>query len=225
MARLVALITLLAVALAPSAAQAAGLAATKRVLAREMARAGGVLAAPTWSISAPARSSTPPRPTSAACPRRSRSSTRPRGALLRYGPEGRLTTTVLADRAARRDRHDRRQRRPARRRRPDLRHRRVGHAWPSSSPHAGLQRIEGRVIGDESAFDAFRGVPSSGYRLTSEVGPLSALSFNHGRTGKRAPVLPGQPGPLRRPGVREGARARGREDHRHGPRRASPPPA
>ena len=50
------------------------------------------------------------------------------------------------------------------------------------------------MIGDESAFDAFRGVPASGYRLTSEVGPLSALAFNHGRTGKAAPVLPGQPG-------------------------------
>ena len=51
---------------------------------------------------------------------------------------------------------------------------------------AGLTRIEGRVIGDESAFDVFRG-PSVGFQLTSEVGPLSALSFNHGRTGKRRP--------------------------------------
>ena len=46
------------------------------------------------------------------------------------------------------------------------------------------KRVEGRVIGDESAFDAFRGVPASGYRLTSEVGPLSALAYNHGRTGQ-----------------------------------------
>jgi serine-type D-Ala-D-Ala carboxypeptidase/endopeptidase (penicillin-binding protein 4) len=49
------------------------------------------------------------------------------------------------------------------------------------------------VIGDESAFDAFRGVPASGYRLTGEVGPLSALSFNHGRTGKSAPYYQASP--------------------------------
>jgi len=58
---------------------------------------------------------------------------------------------------------------------------------------AGLTRVEGRVVGDESAFDAFRGVPASGYRLTNEVGPLSALSFNHGRTGKSAPYFQASP--------------------------------
>jgi serine-type D-Ala-D-Ala carboxypeptidase/endopeptidase (penicillin-binding protein 4) len=54
---------------------------------------------------------------------------------------------------------------------------------------AGLRRVTGRVMGDESAFDGRRGVPSSGYRLTSEVGPLSALSFNQGRTGVRHPYF------------------------------------
>ena len=44
-------------------------------------------------------------------------------------------------------------------------------------------------MGDESAFDGRRGPPSSGYRLTSEVGPLSALSFNQGRTGMRRPYF------------------------------------
>jgi D-alanyl-D-alanine carboxypeptidase/D-alanyl-D-alanine-endopeptidase (penicillin-binding protein 4) len=53
--------------------------------------------------------------------------------------------------------------------------------------------VEGRVIGDESAFDAFRGPPSEGYRTTSEVGPLSALAFNHGRTGKRFPYFQSSP--------------------------------
>ena len=57
----------------------------------------------------------------------------------------------------------------------------------------GLTRVLGRVVGDESAFDPFRGVPSSHYLLTSDVGPLSALSFNHGRSGKRRPVLAAQP--------------------------------
>ena len=44
-------------------------------------------------------------------------------------------------------------------------------------------------MGDESAFDGRRGPPSSGYRVSSDVGPLSALSFNRGRTGKRRPYF------------------------------------
>ena len=49
------------------------------------------------------------------------------------------------------------------------------------------------MVGDEIAFDGRRGVPSSGYALTSEVGPLSALTFNRGRTGLRSPYW--QPSP------------------------------
>ncbi|HTE64536.1 MAG TPA: D-alanyl-D-alanine carboxypeptidase/D-alanyl-D-alanine-endopeptidase [Solirubrobacteraceae bacterium] len=58
---------------------------------------------------------------------------------------------------------------------------------------AGIVEVTGRVIGDESAFDTRRGVPSSGFRLTSEVGPLSALTFNRGRTGRRAPFWQSRP--------------------------------
>jgi serine-type D-Ala-D-Ala carboxypeptidase/endopeptidase (penicillin-binding protein 4) len=58
---------------------------------------------------------------------------------------------------------------------------------------AGIVRVTGRVIGDESAFDTRRGVPSSGFRLTSDVGPLSALTFNRGRTGRRAPYWQNRP--------------------------------
>jgi serine-type D-Ala-D-Ala carboxypeptidase/endopeptidase (penicillin-binding protein 4) len=58
---------------------------------------------------------------------------------------------------------------------------------------AGIVQVTGRVIGDESAFDTRRGVPSSGFRLTSEVGPLSALTFNRGRTGRRAPFWQNRP--------------------------------
>ena len=58
---------------------------------------------------------------------------------------------------------------------------------------AGIVRVTGRVIGDESVFDTRRGVPSSGFRLTSEVGPLSALTFNRGRTGRRAPYWQNRP--------------------------------
>jgi serine-type D-Ala-D-Ala carboxypeptidase/endopeptidase (penicillin-binding protein 4) len=58
---------------------------------------------------------------------------------------------------------------------------------------AGIVSVTGRVIGDETAFDTRRGVPSSGFRLTSDVGPLSALTFNRGRTGRRAPFWQNRP--------------------------------
>src|SRR5215217_5424117 len=45
---------------------------------------------------------------------------------------------------------------------------------------AGVQRITGRVYGDESAFDSLRGGPDSGYGISPWVGPLSALSYNRG---------------------------------------------
>jgi D-alanyl-D-alanine carboxypeptidase/D-alanyl-D-alanine-endopeptidase (penicillin-binding protein 4) len=44
----------------------------------------------------------------------------------------------------------------------------------------GLERIDGRVIGDESFFDRRRGGPASGFGTSPYVGPLSALGFNHG---------------------------------------------
>ncbi len=49
------------------------------------------------------------------------------------------------------------------------------------------------MVGDESAFDAFRGTAVSKYQLSSDVGPLSALSFNHGRTGKSRPYWQASP--------------------------------
>jgi D-alanyl-D-alanine carboxypeptidase/D-alanyl-D-alanine-endopeptidase (penicillin-binding protein 4) len=45
---------------------------------------------------------------------------------------------------------------------------------------AGIERITGRVYGDESAFDSLRGGPDSGYGVSPYVGPLSALSYNRG---------------------------------------------
>jgi D-alanyl-D-alanine carboxypeptidase/D-alanyl-D-alanine-endopeptidase (penicillin-binding protein 4) len=45
---------------------------------------------------------------------------------------------------------------------------------------AGIERITGRVYGDESAFDSLRGGPDSGYGVSTWVGPLSALSYNRG---------------------------------------------
>ncbi len=45
---------------------------------------------------------------------------------------------------------------------------------------AGIERVSGRVFGDESRFDSLRGGPESGYATSFWVGPLSALSFNRG---------------------------------------------
>jgi D-alanyl-D-alanine carboxypeptidase/D-alanyl-D-alanine-endopeptidase (penicillin-binding protein 4) len=45
---------------------------------------------------------------------------------------------------------------------------------------AGVRRVTGDVLGDESLFDSLRGGPDSGYGVSEWVGPLSALSFNRG---------------------------------------------
>lgn len=48
---------------------------------------------------------------------------------------------------------------------------------------AGIERVSGRVRGDESRYDSRRGGPASNYQTSSFVGPLSALSFNAGERG------------------------------------------
>ena len=46
---------------------------------------------------------------------------------------------------------------------------------------AGLRRLEGTVVGDESLFDSRRSGPAEGYAASAEVGgPLTALAYNHG---------------------------------------------
>ncbi|HEX6714175.1 MAG TPA: D-alanyl-D-alanine carboxypeptidase/D-alanyl-D-alanine-endopeptidase [Thermoleophilaceae bacterium] len=45
---------------------------------------------------------------------------------------------------------------------------------------SGLTAVRGGVHGDESLFDTIRGVHDSGYRTSPWVGPLSALTLNHG---------------------------------------------
>jgi len=55
----------------------------------------------------------------------------------------------------------------------------------------GLTEVTGRVLGDESAFDALRGPRSS--RADFWVGPLSALTFNRGFTGRRRPLFQARP--------------------------------
>jgi serine-type D-Ala-D-Ala carboxypeptidase/endopeptidase (penicillin-binding protein 4) len=45
---------------------------------------------------------------------------------------------------------------------------------------SGIERVTGRIYGDESAFDSLRGGPDSGYGVSPWVGPLSGLSYNRG---------------------------------------------
>jgi D-alanyl-D-alanine carboxypeptidase/D-alanyl-D-alanine-endopeptidase (penicillin-binding protein 4) len=45
---------------------------------------------------------------------------------------------------------------------------------------AGIERVTGRVYGDESRHDSLRGGPYSAFGVSIWVGPLSALSFNRG---------------------------------------------
>ena len=53
----------------------------------------------------------------------------------------------------------------------------------------GVTRVDGAVIGDESAFDTLRGGPDSAYRPDSDLGGwLTALSWRHGRAGATGPA-------------------------------------
>ena len=49
----------------------------------------------------------------------------------------------------------------------------------------GIERVTGRIYGDESRFDALRGGPDSAYRTSIWVGPLSALAYNRGLASER----------------------------------------
>ncbi|HEY6779311.1 MAG TPA: D-alanyl-D-alanine carboxypeptidase/D-alanyl-D-alanine-endopeptidase [Thermoleophilaceae bacterium] len=60
---------------------------------------------------------------------------------------------------------------------------------------AGVERVTGRVVGDESRFDSLRGGPDSGFGTSIWVGPLSGLSFNRGlanEAGSAFQTLPPQ---------------------------------
>ncbi len=214
MTRLFALAVLLVLLIAPTA-RAADLAATQRVLNREMARSGAYSGAYVVDVRT-GQELFSYRADVARMPASVEKLYTSATALLNYGAEGHLTTEVLASTL------------------PDETGTIIGNivlrgggdptfgttaasALAEKLVDAGLTRIEGRVIGDESAFDVFRGVPASNFRLTSEVGPLSALSFNRGRTGKRRPYYQASPArfaaqefekALKRRGVRITGKAR-----------------
>ncbi|MBI5104032.1 MAG: D-alanyl-D-alanine carboxypeptidase/D-alanyl-D-alanine-endopeptidase [Solirubrobacterales bacterium] len=54
---------------------------------------------------------------------------------------------------------------------------------------AGVTRVDGGIVGDESLFDQRRGTPASGFAPDYDLyGWLSALSWRHGRAGSNGPA-------------------------------------
>ena len=185
MARIATLAALLAVALAP-AAQAADPAGTVHALDRQMRSAGGGSSAYVVDLG----TGQPLYDRGGDVPRIPASVNKlytTAAALTRYGADGQVTTEVLAATAI------------------DeelgvltgnlyLR----GGGDPTFGPGEirrlanrlagmGLTEVTGRVIGDESRFDALRGGPASSFGVSSWVGPLSALAYNRGTTEGRRP--------------------------------------
>jgi serine-type D-Ala-D-Ala carboxypeptidase/endopeptidase (penicillin-binding protein 4) len=184
MVRLACLAAVLAAVLAP-AAQAAGLPATVRALDHQMNRAGSGSGAYVVDLDTGATlySRAPDVPRIPASVNKLYTTST---ALLRYGEEGQLTTAVLGDSA------------------PDDAGVVKGNLYlrGGGDPEfgraearelarilvtSGLTGVTRRVIGDESHFDRLRGGPDSNYGVSEWVGPLSALSFNHGFTVGRHP--------------------------------------
>jgi D-alanyl-D-alanine carboxypeptidase/D-alanyl-D-alanine-endopeptidase (penicillin-binding protein 4) len=59
---------------------------------------------------------------------------------------------------------------------------------------AGVRRVQGAILGDESYFDSLRGGPDTGYRPNIETeGSLSALSFDAGFTNLHEDALDADP--------------------------------
>jgi D-alanyl-D-alanine carboxypeptidase/D-alanyl-D-alanine-endopeptidase (penicillin-binding protein 4) len=199
------LVALLALTAAP--ADAAGLAATQRVLNHEMARAGAYSGAyavdlDTGRVLYANRADVPRMP--ASVNKLYTAST----ALLLYGAEGHLTTSVLS--SALPDETGLIEGDLVLRGGGDPTFDKAGVAGLATQlVDGGLTHLEGRIVGDESAFDALRGVPSSHYALTSDVGPLSALSFDHGVTGKRRPFWQSNPAQFTADALTRALKARG----------------
>jgi len=189
MARIVCLAALLAALLAP-AAQAGGPEATVRTLERQMNKAGAASGAYVVDLDSGQelyrRAPDVPR-----IPASVNKLYTTSAALLLYGAEGQLTTEVLGATELQDGVVD-----------GNLYLRGGGDPSFSRAEARGLARVlagsgltevSGRVIGDESRFDALRGGPASNFATSYWVGPLSGLPFNHGRTLGRRSRFQGQP--------------------------------
>jgi len=178
MGRIICLAALLAALLAP-AAQAGGPAATVRMLDRQMNKASSASGAYVVDLDS-GRALYSRSADVARMPASVNKLYTTAAALQLYGAEGQLTTEVLGateldDGVVDGNLYLR------------------GGGDPSFSraeargfarvlAGSGLNRVDGRVIGDETRFDGLRGGPASNFGVSSWVGPLSGLPFNHGRT-------------------------------------------
>jgi D-alanyl-D-alanine carboxypeptidase/D-alanyl-D-alanine-endopeptidase (penicillin-binding protein 4) len=201
---------LLCAAAAPSA-EAAGLAKTKRILRTEMAKAGAYSGAHVYDLTTRRTLYTE----DASVPRIPASVEKlytTAAALELFGPQGTIATDVLAPATVDpatgvlsgnlylRGNGD-----------PSFNASAAGMLADQLIERTGITEVDGRVIGDETAFDGLRGPPSEGFRTSVWVGPLSALTFNRGFTGRRRPLFQASPplfaakeftAALRRRGVR-----------------------
>jgi serine-type D-Ala-D-Ala carboxypeptidase/endopeptidase (penicillin-binding protein 4) len=175
---------LLAAALLPATALAGGPAATRGALAAQMRFAGGGSGAVAMDLDS-GRTIYASRPDTPRTPASVEKLYTTSTALTLYGPEGHLETRALGDVGVDpggvlignlylRGGGD-----------PYFADRQAAELADRLVLDTGLREITGRVIGDESAFDSLRGPPSEGYRTSNWVGPLSALTFNRGRSGGR----------------------------------------
>jgi serine-type D-Ala-D-Ala carboxypeptidase/endopeptidase (penicillin-binding protein 4) len=175
---------LLAAALLPATVLAGGPAATRGALAAQLRFAGGGSGAVAMDLDS-GRTIYASRPDTPRTPASVEKLYTTSTALTLYGPEGHLETRALGDVGVDpggvlignlylRGGGD-----------PYFADRQAAELADRLVLDTGLREITGRVIGDESAFDSLRGPPSEGYRTSNWVGPLSALTFNRGRSGGR----------------------------------------
>lgn len=186
MARCLTLLVLAALWL-PAPAPAAGPAATRAATDRQVLAAGGASGGFAVDLDT-GRELLSVRPDSLRVPASVEKLYTTSTALLRLGPDARIETSVMAERPLLPDGIIE----------GDLYLR--GGGDPTLDREAletlaadlvagGLLEVKGRVIGDESAFDARRGPPSSLFRTSGYVGPLGALTYNRGLTGLRRPYF------------------------------------
>ena len=183
---------LLCAALAP-VAEAAGPSTTKRILRKEMAKAGPYSGAHVVDLvtgrAIYSEDASVPR-----IPASVEKLFTTAAALEQFGPQGTIPTDVLGAAAVDpatgvltgdlylRGNGD-----------PSFNAQAAGLLADRLIEQTGITEIDGRVIGDETLWDGLRGPPSEGFRTSSYVGPLSALTFNRGFTGKRRPLFQASP--------------------------------
>ena len=73
----------------------------------------------------------------------------------------------------------------------------------------GIERVAGRVIGDESRFDTLRGGPESNFATSYWVGPLSALGYNRGLAAESGTSFQGSPSAFAAARLTDALRRRG----------------